>query len=108
MDREALALSWGMTHFRVYLLGRQFTAFTDHRPLLGLQKPDQVTDRQFRMFDLKYLHGTENVFAATLSRDVVQITTVAYHSDPCLEDEVRRFQRQPFMTIMAISTREEL
>ena len=32
-DRELLALYLGIRHFRYFLEGRQFTAFTDHKPL---------------------------------------------------------------------------
>jgi len=35
-EREALALFWGINHFRQYLIGVEFKAFTDHRPLQSL------------------------------------------------------------------------
>ena len=34
IDRESLAQAWGMRQNRYYLLGRVFTSFTDHRPLI--------------------------------------------------------------------------
>lgn len=43
IEREALALVFGVTRFRDYLLGREFTLVTDHRPLLGLLRPDRQT-----------------------------------------------------------------
>ena len=36
LDREALALVFGVTRFRQYLLGRQFKLLTDHKPLIHL------------------------------------------------------------------------
>lgn len=43
IQREALALVFDVTRFRDYLLGREFTLVTDHRPLLGLLRPDRKT-----------------------------------------------------------------
>ena len=36
IDREALALVFGVTKFKYYLRGRNFELRTDHKPLLGL------------------------------------------------------------------------
>lgn len=43
IEREALALVFGVTRFRDYLLGREFVLVTDHQPLLGLLRPDRQT-----------------------------------------------------------------
>ncbi len=36
VDREGLAIVFGVTKFRQYLLGRQFTIISDHKPLIHL------------------------------------------------------------------------
>jgi len=36
LDKEALAIIFGVTRFRQYLLGRQFTICSDHKPLMHL------------------------------------------------------------------------
>lgn len=41
VDREALALVFGVSKFHQYLWGRPFTAVTDHKPLLGLLNSDR-------------------------------------------------------------------
>ncbi|PIK51997.1 hypothetical protein BSL78_11109 [Apostichopus japonicus] len=35
-EREALAVTWGITHFYLYLYGSKFTVITDHKPLVPL------------------------------------------------------------------------
>ena len=36
IEREALAITWGCHHFRMYLLGSHFKVITDHKPLLHI------------------------------------------------------------------------
>ncbi|XP_049525093.1 uncharacterized protein K02A2.6-like [Dermacentor silvarum] len=43
LEREALALVFGVSKFRDYLIGREFVLVTDHQPLLGLLKADRPT-----------------------------------------------------------------
>ena len=36
IEKEFLAIVWAARNYRVYLLGRHFTVFTDHKPLVGI------------------------------------------------------------------------
>ena len=76
-ELEALALVSTIVHFAYYLYGRQFTAFTDHKPLVQLTTSDRLNLRLRRMayklqhwlVTVQYLPGAENTIADALSRE---------------------------------------
>ncbi len=77
-DRELLACSSGIRHFRHMLDGPPFAVYTDHKPLtFALSRAtDAWSPRQGRHLsyvaeftaDIRYIPGKENVVADTLSR----------------------------------------
>jgi hypothetical protein len=77
-DRELLACSSGIRHFRHMLEGRTFTVYTDHKPLtFALSRAtDAWTPCQHRHLsyvteytaDIRYTPGKDNVVADTMSR----------------------------------------
>lgn len=74
--KECLAIHWSIDHFKPYLIGRHFTVFTDHRPLIYLFGMKAPTSKLTRIrldlesydFTVKYLKGRDNVCADALSR----------------------------------------
>lgn len=85
--RELLAAYCAVKHFPYMLEGSDFTLFTDHKPLSHalLAKPSKHSPREARHLDyisqftsdIKYIKGTENVVADTLSHmhiDAIQPT----------------------------------
>jgi transposase InsO family protein len=77
-DRELLACVSGFRHFRHMLEGRNFTIYTDHKPLTYAlsRTSDPWSARQARQLsylaehtaDIRHISGEDNVVADTLSR----------------------------------------
>ena len=84
-ELEALALVETVRHFAYHLYGREFVAFTDHRPLEQLLSSTRLNPRLARMafkmqhwmVDIQYLPGVDNTFADALSREERSIVTTA-------------------------------
>jgi len=76
-ELEALALMATIQHFAYYLYGREFTAYTDHKPLLQLTTSEKLNPRLRRMafklqpwlMKVEYIEGQENGMADALSRE---------------------------------------
>ena len=78
IERELLAIVFGMTRFHTYLYGRQFKVLTDYKPLVMIvQKnlssaPPRLQRLLLKLqgynYTLEYLKGSEMTIADTLSR----------------------------------------
>ena len=78
IDRELLGIHSAILHFRYFLEGRDFTVFTDHRPIVSAikKKTELKTGRQTRQLatisefttDIQHVSGKDNIVADTLSR----------------------------------------
>jgi len=77
-NRELLAIYLAVKHYRHLLEGRNFTIFTDHKPLIYAfnQDPLRSSPRQARHLEfigqfstnIQHISGKENITADTLSR----------------------------------------
>jgi len=75
-EREALAVVWGMKHFRPYLYGQRFKVLTDHRPITFLKTMKDPKGKFARWlqevssydYDISYRPGTAHRDADALSR----------------------------------------
>ena len=94
IERESLAIVFGVTKFRQYLLGRHLTLLTDHRPLItlmGEHKPvPQLASARIKRWSLllaaynytiEFIPGKQNVYADLLSRRPID-------ADPSHEEQV--------------------
>ena len=76
MEKECLAIVWGVTKFRLFLAGKPFVLQTDHQPLAFLNKAKFQNDRIMRWalalqgydFRVEDIPGVDNVVADYLSR----------------------------------------
>jgi hypothetical protein len=79
IERECLAILWGIQKFQTYLYGTHFVLETDHQPLLYLNRAQFQNGRLMRWalalqpyrFTIKSIKGSENVGADYLSRHSV-------------------------------------
>jgi hypothetical protein len=76
IEKEALAIAWGIHQFRHYLLGKPFRVQTDHKPLVALHR---IKDQNIRLqkisiklqgyqYQIEYKPGIKNQNADLLSR----------------------------------------
>ena len=76
IEKEYLAVVWGIRRFKLYLAGRRFTLQMDHKPLKYLKYAAYQNDGVFRWavavqeysFRVEDIPGKENVGADFLSR----------------------------------------
>ena len=75
IEKECLALVWGVGKFEVYLDGKEFVLETDHQPLMYLQRAKLLNSRIMRWaislqpyrFHIEAIAGVKNVGADFLS-----------------------------------------
>ena len=84
IERECLAIVWGIRKFEPYLFGREFSVQTDHSPLSHLDRMTPVNGRLLRWslflqqyrFDVRTIPGVSNCDADYLSRQGQESTPV--------------------------------
>ena len=81
IEREFLAIVFGLSRLKKYLIGTNFTVETDHKPIVQLfSKPiDSLSNRlqrwmvaiQHFSFTIRHIKGSDNILADALSRNSV-------------------------------------
>ena len=104
---EMAAAVFGIEHFSVYLRGRKFIHYCDHRPLESLSSTHTRTLNRFQQlmteyqFETRYRPGEENVLADLLSRNSVAAFALTDDSGSVIEaqrqdksiDDIKSFIR---------------
>ncbi|GFU00185.1 transposon Tf2-11 polyprotein [Trichonephila clavipes] len=114
-DRELLAIYSAIRHFRYMLEARDFTVFTDHKPLTYAfrQKSDKCCPWQIRQLDfisqfttnIVHIPGSDNIAADVLSR-VSAITFPSQIDYDCIAETQQTDQE--LHTLIASGTSLEL
>ncbi|XP_037518397.1 uncharacterized protein LOC119395190 [Rhipicephalus sanguineus] len=104
LDKEGLAVVYGVSHFHQYVAGRHVTVLTDHQPLLGImgekkQIPQILSPRMTRWclklatydYDLVYRPGRLHQNADALSR----LPLPAQVDEPCSPGDVLMLASAP-------------
>lgn len=76
IEREAFAIVWALRRFRNVIFGAHITIYTDHNPLSYLTESAPKSAKLTRWalalqdyeFTIKYVRGTNNIVADSLSR----------------------------------------
>ena len=76
IEKELLAVYWGIHYFRPYLFGRKFKVYSDHQPLQWLNSIKEPSSKLFKWktklsaydFEIIYKKGSANSNADALSR----------------------------------------
>ncbi|XP_031333894.1 uncharacterized protein K02A2.6-like [Photinus pyralis] len=113
LDREALAIIFGVSHFQQYLIGRNFTLITDNQPLARIFHPKAKTSKTTSArliryasylssfdFNIQVKRGVENQNADCLSRAPIKSKN-SMSFDALQNEEMHEVYE---MTIFDIST----
>ena len=110
-DRELLALYLGVKHFRHFLEGRQFTAYTDHKPLTFCMSKcsDTWSNRQQRHIsyisefttDIRHIQGKDNFVADSLSRVVIDSIQLEIDYSAMAASQIVDQEVQPYRTALS-------
>jgi hypothetical protein len=81
IEKECLAIVWGVKQFRPYLFGAQFVIQSDHKPLQYLHRSKDLNGRLTRWaltlqeytFTIEYKKGSSNDNADSLSRMMINM-----------------------------------
>ena len=77
-DEELLGVYFAVKKCEYYLIGHQFVAYTDHKPLIYLKAFKDIVNKRFRWIEylesvntiIRYIPGAENIISDYISRHI--------------------------------------
>ena len=96
IEKEGLAIIFGVTKYYMYLFGRKFTLRTDHKPLLKIFAPDSATPvlaaarlQRWSLLLSSYQYEIEfKPSAEVASADALSRLPMQYRKDASVEDKI--------------------
>lgn len=93
IEKEGLAIVFGVTKFYMYLYGRKFTQHTDHKPLLNIFSKDSATpvlaaSRLQRWAILLLSYRYDKSSRATESADALSRLPLSFQQDASVENPI--------------------
>ena len=96
IEKEGLAIIFGVTKYYMYLFGRKFTLRTDHKPLLKIFAPDSATPvlaaarlQRWSLLLSSYQYEIEfKPSAEVASSDALSRLPMQYRKDASVEDKI--------------------
>ena len=96
IEKEGLAIIFGVTKYYMYLFGRKFTLRTDHKPLLKIFAPDSATPvlaavrlQRWSLLLSSYQYEIEfKPSAEVASSDALSRLPLQYRKDASVEDKI--------------------
>ena len=117
IERECLAVLYGIQRFHHYLFGKHFIVITDHQPLeMIFLKPNKCASPRLRRmiirthgynFTIKYRKGETMILADTLSRAPNPMNNEEIPLDTCIDDIIIEVDLMHFSKEKRAELREE-
>lgn len=113
IEKELLAIYWGITFYRSYLYGRRFIVVTDHRPLISLFNHKNPSSKQLSDYDFEIIFkaGKYNTNADALSRikidsDILKTMIPIHEEIKVVTRSMTKELNKPLDNNMIVNTQE--
>lgn len=108
IEKELLAIHWGINYFKTYVYGTKFLVKSDHKPLIYLYSLKNPSSKLTRIrldlseynFEIEHIKGKENVGADALSRISIETLKMYENAQNNIETAREKIEK-----ILKVTTR---